>query len=98
MTRLPKRTGSANIISAIATAKIWGLATGMLAICIPLSKATDSGVILPMAVISGATVSTVAVWKFSDQQNEQLKEAEQVKQLEARVADLETIIASSNIR
>jgi hypothetical protein len=34
-----------------ATAIIWGLATGMLAICIPLVSMTKSGVILPMAVI-----------------------------------------------
>ena len=46
------------------TAIIWGFSTGMLAICIPLVSMTKSGVILPLAVILGATVSTVVVWGF----------------------------------
>jgi hypothetical protein len=45
-----------------ATAIIWGFATGMLAICIPLVNITDSGIVLPLAVIIGATGSTLSVW------------------------------------
>ena len=44
------------------TAIIWGFSTGMLAICIPLVSMTKSGIVLPLAVILGATVSTVVVW------------------------------------
>jgi hypothetical protein len=44
------------------TAIIWGFATGMLAICIPLVSMTGSGIILPLAVILGAAVSTLVVW------------------------------------
>lgn len=45
-----------------ATAIIWGFATGMLGICIPLVSMTDSGVILPLTVIIGASLTTVVVW------------------------------------
>ncbi|TVQ44665.1 MAG: hypothetical protein EA365_09715 [Gloeocapsa sp. DLM2.Bin57] len=44
------------------TAIIWGFGTGMLAITIPIISMTDSGIILPLAVIIGSTVSTVVVW------------------------------------
>jgi hypothetical protein len=45
-----------------STAIIWGFATGMLAICIPLVSMTNSGIILPLAVIIAAAISTLAVW------------------------------------
>ncbi|MEA5522860.1 hypothetical protein [Limnoraphis robusta] len=50
-----------------STAIIWGFSTGMLAICIPLVSMTESGVILPLAVVCGATISTVVVWLSSFQ-------------------------------
>ena len=45
-----------------ATAIIWSLATGIMALCIPLVKISQSGVILPLAVIVGVSISTVAIW------------------------------------
>ena len=59
-----------------ATAIIWGFATGMLAICIPLVSMTESGIILPMAVILGATASTVVVWLSSGPQRRKISEKE----------------------
>ena len=59
-----------------ATAIIWGFATGMLAICIPLVSMTESGIILPMAVILGATASSVVVWLSSGQQLRKIAEKE----------------------
>ena len=56
------------------TAIIWGFATGMLAICIPLVSMTDSGIILPLAVILGAAGSTVVVWLSSGQQPRKMAE------------------------
>lgn len=44
------------------TAIIWGFGTGMLAITIPIISMTDSGITLPLAVIIGSTISTIAVW------------------------------------
>jgi hypothetical protein len=58
------------------TAIIWGFATGMLAICIPLVSMTESGIILPLAVILGATGSTVVVWLSSGQQPRKIAQTE----------------------
>ena len=45
-----------------STAIIWSLATGMMAISIPLVKMTQTGIILPLAVIVGVSLSTIAIW------------------------------------
>lgn len=48
-----------------STAIIWSLATGMMAISIPLVKMTDTGILLPLAVVVGVSVSTIAIWLSS---------------------------------
>ncbi len=45
-----------------STAIIWSLATGMMAISIPIIKMTDTGIILPLAVVVGVSLSTIAIW------------------------------------
>ena len=59
-----------------STAIIWGFSTGMLAICIPLISMTESGIILPLAVIIGATISTAVVWLSSSQQSSKVLDKE----------------------
>ncbi|NJO94266.1 MAG: hypothetical protein HC820_07840 [Hydrococcus sp. RM1_1_31] len=79
------------------TSKIWAFATGMLAICIPLSAATKSGPIIPIAVIAGAAIGTTSVWRSSNQKSaNSLETSHKIKELEARIADLETIAATGN--
>ena len=81
-----------------ATSKIWSLAVAMLAICIPLSAATKSGAVLPLAVIVGTTVGTASIWGGSiEQLTGDSQKSERIKQLEDRIADLETIITSEEI-
>ena len=85
-------------IRLAATSKIWSFAIGMLAICIPLSNATNSGVILPITVVVGATVGTASVWRASTEKlTGEIQAAEKIKQLEGRIADLETIVTSEKI-
>jgi hypothetical protein len=85
-----------SISQVTATSKIWGFAAGLLAICIPLSPATKSGVILPLAIISGAAVGTVAVWRASDSQSRNSASlVKSMKALEQRVANLEEVICSN---
>ena len=48
-----------------STAIIWSLATGMMAISIPIVRMTETGVILPVAVVVGVSISTVAIWLSS---------------------------------
>lgn len=81
---------------------IWGFATGMLAICIPLSPTTGSGPLIPLAIIVGTTVSTIKIWQDKEddrqtQQDDRLTPSTQVKLLEERVKTLETIATGSDI-
>lgn len=88
----PMTPKSERNIRVAATSKIWSFATGMLALCIPLAAVTKSGAILPIAVLSGAAVGTVAVWRSSDNQSRNsLLSTNSIKILEQRVANLETI-------
>jgi hypothetical protein len=48
-----------------STAIIWSLATGMMAISIPIVKMTETGIILPIAVVIGVSLSTIAIWLSS---------------------------------
>ncbi|MGL5833787.1 MAG: hypothetical protein ACRC1Z_11235 [Waterburya sp.] len=48
-----------------STAIIWSLATGMMAISIPIVKMTETGIILPLAVVVGVSLSTIAIWLSS---------------------------------
>jgi hypothetical protein len=85
-------------IRVAATSRLWGFATGMLAICIPLTAVTRSGVILPIAVLLTAAVGTIAVWRKSDNQpriNPLL--TNNIKALEQRVANLEIICSSQEL-
>lgn len=48
-----------------STAIVWSLATGMMAISIPIVKMTSTGIILPLAVVVGVSLSTIAIWLSS---------------------------------
>ena len=78
-----------------ATSSIWGYATGMLAICIPLVSITESGILLPFLVALSAAGGTAAVW-FSPEKpkQEEIELVQTVKALEERVINLETIYVS----
>lgn len=78
-----------------ATATIWGFATGMLGICIPLVAITESGLILPLLVALSAGGGTAAVWLLPDKrQKEEIQLVQTLKTLEERVVALETIYVS----
>jgi hypothetical protein len=44
------------------TTSIWGCAIGMMGVCIPLTAITNSGPALPIVVVGGAALATIAVW------------------------------------
>ena len=93
-----KSSKNAQDIRLKATAQIWSLASALFAICIHLSAATRSGPILPLAVVVGTTLGTASIWKGSSEEATSLSlTAEKIKQLEARIADLETIVTSEEI-
>ncbi len=78
-----------------STSIIWSFATGMLAICIPLVNISHSGIILPLAVIVGASTSTVAIWRSSNKKAVEL--SNNFQQIEQRIRDLETICSTENL-
>jgi hypothetical protein len=83
------------------TKTIWGYSVAMLGICIPLvgiiakpGPGAGSALLLPACVIAGAAIATVAVWlgKGRSSQGPRVAELEeQLRQLEERVANVETI-------
>ena len=76
-----------------ATAAIWGCATGMFALCIPLVGLTRVAVVIPATIALGAGAGTVAVWR-SERYSRSRPEGEQsVRSLEERVANLEAIVS-----
>ncbi|MGB5963748.1 MAG: hypothetical protein WBG73_24135 [Coleofasciculaceae cyanobacterium] len=77
-------SGNGYKIAAIAI--IWSFATGMLAICIPLVSITNSGMILPLAVIFGANWSTKIIWDSSIQNAELMNNTHALNE---RVVNLE---------
>ncbi|BAY45165.1 hypothetical protein SAMD00079811_27670 [Scytonema sp. HK-05] len=84
-------------VRVAATSRIWGIAVGMLAICIPLSAVTKSGPILPLATLTGAAVGTAAVWRSDDKKSKSNSLPQQkVELLEQRIANLETIVSSED--
>jgi hypothetical protein len=84
-------------VRVAATSRIWGIAVGMLAICIPLSAVTKSGPILPLATLTVAAVGTAAVWRSDDKKSKSNSLPEQkVELLEQRIANLETIVSSED--
>ena len=89
-----KNINKSNRLKISTTSIIWGFATGMMAICIPLVVISRSGVILPLAVILGATTSTVAIWRSGNETPDEL--SNNFQQIEQRVRDLETICSSEN--
>ncbi len=96
--RLEKDLEQYQDVRVAATSRIWGIAVGMLAICIPLSAASKSGPIIPLATLTSAAVGTIAVWR-SDEKKSKNKylQQHQVELLEQRIANLETIISSDDL-
>ncbi|MFQ4141182.1 hypothetical protein [Chlorogloeopsis sp. ULAP02] len=85
-------------IRVAATSKIWGMTVGILAICIPLSAATRSGPILPLAALTGATVGTLSVWRSDDKKSKaNYLSPQKLQYLEQRIANLETIVSSDDL-
>jgi hypothetical protein len=79
----------------LATEAIWGISIGLFGICIPLVAITESGLTLPLLVALSAGGGTAAVWLSPDRrQLEEADLAKEIKVLEERVMNLETIYIS----
>jgi hypothetical protein len=82
-----------------ATSVIWGCATGMLAICLSLTNQPhqgDRGTVISLAILAGATISTVAVWRVRPD-HDRLVDSDQIKALQERITNLEMIASSGEM-
>ncbi len=89
-----------NDIRLKATGLIWGPATGMLGICIPLVAIGGSeAIVLPALVLIGATISTLAIWLSSggNRSEAALPAASRLRQIEERLSNLETITTGTDV-
>ncbi len=76
------------------TSVIWGTATGMVALCIPMLALAPNSVIVPLAVLLGATIATVTIWRNTASTDANLALLADLKELEQRVSNLEVICSS----
>lgn len=72
---------------------MWFCATGMLAIALALGSSMRYSFIAPIAILSGATVGTVVVWKSrpEEERSPTALPPQALAQLEERLANLEAI-------
>lgn len=96
MTHLKQDSRDTSDPRSKATFAIWGFATGMFALCIPLVAITRSAVIVPAAIAVGAGAGTVAVWR-SDRRAQSRLEEQNVRLLEERIANLEAIASHTEL-
>ena len=93
-----KRQSVGNGARIATTAIIWGFATGMMAICIPIIDMTNDAVILPLAVVLGTSISTVAVWRNGNRQSGEIDElTNKFRVIQERITDLETICSAREL-
>lgn len=93
-----KRQSAGNGARIATTAIIWGFATGMIAICIPIIDITDDAIILPLAVVLGTSGSTVAVWLSGGHYRHKIDDlSNKFQVLQERIMDLETICSTQEL-
>lgn len=72
-----------------ATIWIWTLSSLMLLTCTFFFVFIDQGILLPLAVLAAATVSTVSVWIFGT--SKAVGHSKEIQELKSRISDLERI-------
>lgn len=97
MTDLNRNCSSTSDPRPKITYAIWGFATGMFTLCIPLAALTRGAAIIPAAVALGAGVGTVAVWRSDPHSKHRLEAEQNVRSLEERIANLEAIASHTEL-
>lgn len=93
-----KRQSGGNSALIATVAIIWGCATAMMAVCIPMIDMTDDAIILPIFIILGASISTVVAWRSGSRQKGEIDElTNNFRTIQERVIDLETICSAQEL-
>ena len=83
-------------IRVAATKKIWGYATGMMALALIFNPIRHN-IALPALIVAGAGVSTSVVWVTGGKRDrQQMLSEKKIELLEERIANLETIAIGSD--
>ena len=77
-------------IRVAATKKIWGYATGMMALALIFNPVRQN-IALPALILAGAGVSTSVVWVTGGKRDDKQLPEKKIALLEERIANLETI-------
>jgi hypothetical protein len=97
MTHLDRNTSKSSDPRTKGTYIIWGFATGMFALCIPLVGLTRGAAVIPLAIALGAGTGTVAVWRSDRQPRHRFSDDQTVRLLEERIANLEAIASRGEL-
>ena len=85
-------------LRAFATKTIWSYATGMIALSMIFGPSAMKSGLLSITRAAGAAGGTAAVWLSPDRNSrKKLEQGMAMKQLEQRVADLETIASAEGL-
>ncbi|MBC8123516.1 MAG: hypothetical protein H7Y22_16980 [Gemmatimonadaceae bacterium] len=78
---------------------VWGCATGMMAISIPLTALAGSGALIPLGVLAAAATATWKIWQLPSTRSDQASSLvdRRAKQLEERLSNLETIVLREDV-
>jgi hypothetical protein len=79
-----------------ATQTIWGFATGMFVLCVPLVAIARSAIVIPATVAFGAGIGTIAVWQ-ADSRSRRRPDEQTARSLEERIANLEAIASHGEL-
>jgi hypothetical protein len=79
------------------TQTIWGFATGMFVLCVPLVAIARSAIVIPATVAFGAGIGTIAVWQSDSRSRRRLIDEQTMQSLEERIANLEAIASHSEL-
>ncbi len=78
---------------------IWGIATGIIVVGSVFAGSTDSGPVVPVLAVIGATISSCVVWLTGNKPAPSHPELEQaVVRLSQRVAQLEIDVRDQELR
>lgn len=84
--KLPQLTST---VPLQATIWIWSLSIPLFLLCIPILTLTETGILLPLLVLISVVTGTASIWFFYGKSNHRIDF--EVKQLQTRIEDLETI-------
>jgi membrane protein implicated in regulation of membrane protease activity len=81
------------------TTRIWALATGMMALCIPMVGISDDLAVLPLMVIIGTAVSTAVIWRSSQRRSDDTALLTQsIQELQRELARLQITSHDEDLR